>query len=140
MNKKQWCYSFDNTDFTSGTFEDKTKALQDAQEEGLARIKEGEELEKIYLATAELPNNKQFFPDASMITEHMALQAEDVGGEHANEYPNTSKEAEEELTEQLEALLTKWCDRHEVTPTFYTVSNSEQYSLQTLEKIEPIIN
>ena len=140
MNKKQWCYSFDNTDFTSGTFEEKKEALIDAQKEGIARIEEDEKLNTIYLATADSPNNKRFFPDASLITEHMALQVEDVGGEYADEYPNVSKEAEEELTEQLEALLVKWCDKHEVIPAFYTVSDSEPYNLQTLEKIEPSIS
>ena len=64
----------------------------------------------------------------------MALQAEDVGGEHANDYPDVSKEAEVELTQQLEALLSKWCEKHEVTPTFYAVKESQAYNLVTLEE------
>ena len=135
-SKLNWCYSLDNSDFSSGIFSDKDVALADAKKEGLARNSDGESLDTIYLSKADLANNEQFFPDADLIIEHMALQAEDVGGEHVDNYPDVSKEAEDELTKELEALLSKWCEKHEVAPTFYTVSKSQPYDLRTLVKLK----
>jgi len=137
-SKLSWCYSFNNSDFSSGTFSSKGAALADAQKEGGTRNLEGEFLDVIYLAEACLANNEQFFPDADLIIEHMALQADDVGGEHANDYPDIAEEATNELTQQLHALLSKWCQKNEVLPTFYNVRNSEPYDLCTLAKLKSV--
>ena len=134
-SKINWCYSFDNIDFSNGTFSDKDIALADAKKEGLGRNSEGQSLDTIYLAKADFATNEQFFPDADLITEHMALQAEDVGGDYAENYPDVSKEAEEELTKELESLLSKWCEKNKVAPTFFNVSNSQSYDLRTLAKL-----
>jgi hypothetical protein len=130
-SNKGWCYSYDNSNFNGGTFDTKKLAIEDAQREGQLRNAEGEDNQFIYISQAEMAVNASFFPDADTITEHMACQAEDVGGEHADSYPDVSTEAENELTVALHNLLTDWCVKNDVSPTFYNVGPSKKYSLQT---------
>ena len=61
---KGWCYSFNNVDFKSGTFETQNLAIEDAQREGVHRNSEGENNQFIYVAHAELTVNSSLFPDA----------------------------------------------------------------------------
>lgn len=133
---KGWAYSFDNENFSSGMFSTKKEALSDAQREGLARNEQNDENNQfIYIAKSEHATNEQFFPDADIITEHMFCNAEDVGGDYADKYPDVSVEAEEELTDALHKLLSDWCNKHEVAPSFYTVSESKKYNISTLKPV-----
>lgn len=131
MSKRSnaWCYSFDGESFTSGAFTSADNALQDA-------IKEADESAKVYLAPCETYDNSRFFPDADELINYMGNQADDVGGEFANDYPDVSEEAENELTEKLHALLNEWCDKHGVAPSFYGVRTAELYDLKTLKPVK----
>lgn len=134
---KSWCYSFDNEKFRSGTFTTRKAALKDVQAEGFA-INEEEDNNKIkwvYVAECKLAVNEDMFPDANIILEHMEFQAEDIGGEYGNDYPDVTKEQKDELTDQLNELLSRWSNKNDITPTFYTVFSSKKYDLKTLESI-----
>lgn len=125
MDNKQWCWSSDNGNYSSGSFETREDALKDAVTELTYRIEEGETIPVLYLGKASPHTNETMFPDAEIILEHMYLQAEDVAGEWANDYPDCSIAAEAELTDELAKLLTKWCTKHEIAPSFYAVGDVE---------------
>ncbi|AZS26232.1 hypothetical protein [Vibrio anguillarum] len=137
MNDK-WCYSFDGSNFSNGTFETDKLALADAQREGLCRNKENndEAIKHIFIAPCRLAENKTMFPDADLIIEHMNCQAEDIGGQYASSYPDVSDEETDSLTIQLHELLEKWCEKCQVFPTFFTVHASSKYDLHTLKPIK----
>ncbi|EKO3650561.1 hypothetical protein M3910_000279 [Vibrio metschnikovii] len=135
---KQWCYSFDNKNFSNGTFNTKKAALENAHKEGIARNNEEDSnnIKLIYVAECESPLNERMFPDADIIIEHMACQAEDIGGEYANDYPDVSQEQEDDLTHQLHELLNDWCKKCDVSPLFFSVSESKKYDLNTLNLVK----
>lgn len=135
--KRQWCYSFNNKDFSSGAFCTKKLALEEAQKEGFAlnNSDDSSTIKFIYIAQCEVAKNHSFFPDAEILIEHMACQADDIGGEHANGYPDASHDAEKELTNELHKLLHNWCNKHCISPTFYTVFESIKFDLNTLAKV-----
>lgn len=126
-----WCYSFDGEDYSSGTFASEQVALTEAQKAAA----EFDTVKFLYVAKAEAQKNHSFFPDGSDIIEHMANQADDVGGDYVNNYPDVSDEAELELTTELHALLEKWCEKHSVSPSFYLVSDPVVYDVVTLKVI-----
>lgn len=128
-----WCYSLNNEDYSSGTFDSIQSALSAGQKAANESIADGEIVNVIYVAKAKQQHNCSFFPDGSDIIEHMALQADDVGGDWANDYPDVSEEAEQELTTELHALLEKWCEKHGVSPSFYMVSDPIAYDAVTLK-------
>jgi hypothetical protein len=128
-----WCYSLDNKDYSSGTFESVQAALTAGQKEVKDKITDGEKVDFIYVAKAEQQHNYSFFPDGGDIIEHMADQADTVGGDYVNNYPDVSDEAENELTTELHALLEKWCEKHGVSPSFYQVSEPVIYDAATLK-------
>lgn len=128
-----WCYSLDNEDYSSGTFASVKSALTAGQKEAKDKIADGEKVDVIYVAKAEQQHNYSFFPDGGDIIEHMADQADAEGGDYANNYPDVSDEAKQELTTQLHALLEKWCETHGVSPSFYKVSDPVAYDAVTLK-------
>jgi hypothetical protein len=145
LTEPSYGYSFDNENFNSPSFETPEQALSAAQTYGLEQAdlaataykKSTTEALKdfaiIYISPITLSHNAQCFPDADMIIEHMACQADDIAGEHSNDYPCASEMAQQELTTQLHALLTQWCDKHEITPSFYQVGASTAYGLASGE-------
>lgn len=118
-----WCYSYDNEIFDSGSFSTREEALIDARE----NAEEG--IEFAYLANSAPYSNYTMYPDADIIIEHMYCQADDLGGDFANDYPDCPPEAEKELTEKLHKLLDEWCEKYEIKPSFYQVLNSKEVKL-----------
>jgi hypothetical protein len=142
MNKDNqlWCYSLDGENYANGTFASEKIALAKAQKEMAEAQKvmaetAVSEVKFLYIAKAEPQQNHSFFPDGSDIIEHMANQADDVGGDHVNNYPDVSEEAEKELTTELHALLEKWCEKHGVSPSFYLVSEPMTYNAKTMKRV-----
>lgn len=135
---KSWCYSFDDSNFLSGTFNTRKAALEDAQKEGIARNNDegNNNIKCIYVAECKLAVNEELFPDAETIIEHMECMAQDAGGEHGSDYPDVTKEQKEDLTSQLHKLLNEWCEKCDVTPSFYTVFESKKHDLITLKSVE----
>jgi hypothetical protein len=62
--------------------------------------------------------------DAEDVLEQLACRAGDECGEFADDYPEASKEAKDELN----ALLAAWARKH-CTPTFYVIKNVRQYEI-----------
>lgn len=124
-----WCCSLDGEDYSGGTYNTAKAALAEAQKAAA----EGEPVKYLYVAKAEPQKNHSFFPDGGDIIEHMANQADDVGGDYVNNYPDVSDEAEKELTTELHALLEKWCEKYDVSPSFYLVSDPVVYDAVTLK-------
>lgn len=131
-NTGLWCYSLDGEDYSSGTYSAAELALTEAQK---AAVELGD-VKFLYVAKAEPQNNHSFFPDGSDIIEHMATQADDVGGDYSNNYPDVSDEAETELTSALHKLLENWCKKYSVSPSFYLVSDPVVYDAVTLKLIK----
>lgn len=128
MDKQnEYCYSWDDELFDSGKFSSIEDALADAAE----NADDGDDgwRTEVYIAEAIAFENSAFYPDASLILEHMGEQAWGEIGESADEYPDVSKEAREDLDVQLKAMLDAWCEKHEVSPQFYRVRNSKLYPL-----------
>lgn len=131
----RWCYSLDNEDYSLGTYGTDREALAAGQAEAKERINDGKDIKFIYVAQSVEPLNSSFFPDGGDIIEHMENQADDVGGDYTNNYPDVTDEAVDELTVELHALLEAWCKKHEVAPTFYSVSEPNCYDVNTLELV-----
>lgn len=52
------------------------------------------------------------------------------------DYPDASEEAELELSNALHGLLSWWCKKHEITPNFFNVQNTQKYDVNTWQPIE----
>lgn len=77
----------------------------------------------VFRAEAIHPEPKELI-DVEDIIETMGERAYDIAGEHAEDYPDVSEAAEQELTDFLAA----WIAKH-VAPTFYTVKNVQRYTI-----------
>lgn len=78
----------------------------------------------IYIGETVHPCASEFVPDADWVLGHMGEQAYDNLGECAEDWPDVSKEAEQEL----EAFLKDWAVRH-CKVSFYKVTNEREYVL-----------
>lgn len=131
MNNK-YCYSWGGEKYNNGTFNSAQEALEDAIKEAvLHQADEGLNPDSVYIAEAMTYQNSSFYPDADIIIEHMACNADDQGGEYAEDYLDFDKDAEIELTKMLHEVLDKWCAKHEISPSFYQVGPSVKYCLAT---------
>lgn len=133
----KYCYSWDGTDYNNGTFDSAQEALDDAiKESQLHQADEGRTPEFVFIAEATNYQNRTFYPDADIIIEHMACNADDRGGEYAGDYPDAGKEAEAELTQMLHEVLDKWCSKHEISPSFFQVGHEVKYCLATAKPVK----
>jgi len=107
------CWSFDKEDFRYRTLGD----LIDSHD---LDLKPGD---TVWLADAVRPELSRFI-DADDVMTTMGERAYDIAGEHAEGYPDVTKDAEREL----EALLAGWISKH-CAPTFWTVENVRPYRL-----------
>lgn len=124
----EFCYSWNGEDFRSGTFGSLGAALCSA-----AADNDGEHTH-VYIGKAQRPINSQFFPNAEDVIEHIENQAYDYGGEFAEDYMDVSSEANEDLNNQLHALLDSWCKKHGLHPDFYQVYSVKEYLLPPIVK------
>lgn len=84
----------------------------------------------VFRAEAKHPSAAQLI-NIEDIAETMSERAYDIAGEYGEDYPDISKEAEQELTDFLAA----WIAKH-AAPTFYTVDNVQRYTI-TEADLEP---
>jgi hypothetical protein len=131
-----WSYSLNNEDYSSGTFKSVKDALSAGQQAVKESIQDGKKIDFIYVATVQPQHNYSFFPDGGDIIEHMADQADAEGGDYAEHYPDVSDEAQEELTTELHALLEKWCEKYNVSPSFYKLADPVIYDAVTLKVVK----
>ena len=106
------CWSRDEENFSYQSLED----LLDTHDE----LKPGD---TVWVADAVRPDMNRLI-DADDVTQTMGERAYDIAGEHAEDYPDVSKEAEDELN----ALLAGWISKN-CAPTFWGVENVRAYVL-----------
>ena len=125
-NEKQYCWSWNDEEYDSGTFNSIGDALEDACECA-------DDETEVYIGEVVPFSNSSFYPDGSWVTEHMQEQAWCNGGDYAEYYVDVSKEAIDELTDELSGLLDNWCKKHGVSPKFHRVINSKQYAINNVK-------
>ena len=119
----KYCYSLDNERFTDG-YDDFQRTVSEA-------LSDVNDETHVYVGETVSHENSRFYPDSDVIIEHMACQADDVGGEYAESYPDASKANEEKLNKMLEEMLDKWCKECGVSPSFYSVKNIRTILVET---------
>jgi hypothetical protein len=82
-----------------------------------------------YVADA-IPVQVSELIDVDDILECLSEHAYEIAGEATEDYPDVSKQAQQQLQDLLEAWVTEHCP-----PNFYTVARSEQYII-TSEDID----
>ena len=71
--------------------------------------------------------------DADVILEHITCQDAFLG-DHAEGWPEASKEQLEELEKELRAVFIAWMERHDLRPTFWYVNNSRKITREEAQK------
>lgn len=118
-----FAWSINDDDYTSGTFSSFDDAVADALDN--AEDDDCNPVESVYIGECKEYANSKFFPDGWDIVNHMLNAANDVVGEHADDYPDVDREAIDELTKRLHKLLEEWCTKHGVEPSFYEIESSK---------------
>jgi len=95
----------------------------DSLDELLATHDDLAEGDTVHFGKGETPDAGSWV-DADDIIENLACRAGDDCGEFADDYPDVSKEAKEEL----QALLEAWARKH-CTPTFYMIKDPQPYEI-----------
>lgn len=111
--EKTLCWSYDEEDYSYSDLGDLIDTHRDDLEVGSI----------VYVGEAVRPSPLSFV-DADDICEMLAERACDCHGEFAEDFPDASKEAKDELDE----LLRAWCEKH-CQITFYSVVNSRPYTI-----------
>ncbi|MFT6347079.1 MAG: hypothetical protein ACJAYB_000060 [Psychromonas sp.] len=122
INKCNFSYSWDNYRFDNGLFDSVESALADARTNA-------DDQQTVFICQVITVENHKFFPNAHVILEDMQCQAEDIGGDCAEDYLDVSIEAEDELTNGLHNLIATWCKTHGVTPDFGEIGTIHSYDL-----------
>ena len=107
------CWSADQEDFNATEL----GSVLTAHEE----LKPGD---TVWVGEAVKPEPAQLI-DADDIMTTMGERAYDIAGDHADDYPDVSKDAEQELN----TLLAAWIGKH-ASPSFWTVANIRPYVLR----------
>lgn len=124
---KEYSWSWDDSDFSNGTF----GSIEDAISDAIDSSDYGDEwqMAHVYVAEVERVDNEQFFPSASWVIEHMQEMAWCDFGDLADDYCNATIEARAELDQIIDQMLGEWCKKHNVEPSFYRVNNSKIHQL-----------
>lgn len=121
MGKFTW--SVDGEDWRAGMFDSFDDAVADAIDN--AEDDDWNPAESVHIGECSEHANSRFYPDGDDIINHMQCAADDVGGEHACDYPDVDREAIDDLTNMLEKMLDEWCAKYGVEPSFYEVESSK---------------
>jgi hypothetical protein len=95
----------------------------DSLDELLATHDDLVEGDTVYVGKGDTPDPGSWV-DADDILENLSCRAGDDCGEFADDYPDVTKEAKEELQTLLEAWARKYC-----TPTFYMIKEQREYEI-----------
>ena len=126
MSENKWCYSTDKENYT-GIFDTKEEAIKEGKIDAIDRDKK-----HFYIAKA----IKDFTPciDTDFIIELIQEDAYNNGGEWAEDYlDDISKEQLAELDKKLNDVLSDWLNKHNLKPTWFTVEDVEEISLEANE-------
>lgn len=122
----KWGYSVDNE-----VFEDTLDTPEQAIVEGNERALDAGVM-KFYIGQYEGSPDPAGYIDADLIIEHVKCQ-DDFSHEFAEDWPDESREQNDELTEIMRATFRQWLDRHGLNPTFSTVDPSSIRELHATE-------
>lgn len=101
MGTERWGYSrHQHPDTWTG--------MHPTREEAIAQGRIDFQGGSFWIMRGEIPHASRFVPDADDIANHMGEQADGEAGESAEDFPDLTKEAREEL----EALLAAWSAKH----------------------------
>lgn len=117
------CYSRDEETFYDELSDVLDMLDSDGELEPGAIVYEGDKVER---------TPSSYAPDGSDLMEHMATQAYEHAGEHAEGWPHDSMSAEKQ--KELEKLLHDWLDAN-LNVTFWTVTNVKRVEL-TAEQVQ----
>ncbi len=125
---KEYSWSWDNSDFSNGTFD----SVEDAISDAIDSSDDGDywHMAHVYVADVERVANEQFFPSADSVIEHMQEMAWGGFGDLADDYCNVTIEARSELDQLIDQILGEWCKKHNIEPSFYRVTNSKIHQLE----------
>lgn len=112
-NSKEAAWSHNNEDFNHDSLGDLLDNHGDDLKPG----------DTVYVGDAERPTMGELC-SADDVIETMADRANDIAGEYAEDFPDVTKEAKDELN----ALLVAWMEKH-CNVNFYTVTNVKPYVL-----------
>lgn len=131
IETKLWSYSVTDDHYFSGEkYRTKKEAIN-------AALQEAEALE-ITEGIIQIGQVNEFIPVifAEEVITSLQNQADDEAGEYSYYYLNSILDKHlNELQEKLQAAFDEWEDEHpEYKPNFYTVSNIEEFDLETLRK------
>lgn len=111
--KTETCWSMDGSDFSYSSFGELLDANVDSLEIGRT----------VYEADIDRPDPSEFV-DADDVIEIIECRGTDIGGEHADDFPDVTKDAKKELNELLTAWVTKHCDIR-----FYKVTKIREHKI-----------
>ncbi|MGB1309962.1 MAG: hypothetical protein ACPG47_02070 [Leucothrix sp.] len=119
----EYCYSFSEDQDFAGSFVSREEAIAEAIDSG-----EYDPVDNncIYTGVIQRIEPSQFFPNADMIINEMACQADSDAGEFDTNFPDASKEAEEDLDRMLNKTLESWCAKHGISVDFWHVNSIEE--------------
>jgi hypothetical protein len=121
--EKQYAYSTDEeSEVFHGRFDSREEASADAFKDPAMNC--------VWIGEIVDPIQPEDHVDADLLLEHVACQ-DDYEGEIADQWPESSKEQEEELTGEIRKTFAGWLDRHELRPTHYVI---ERDSIQKVER------
>ncbi len=112
------CYSLNNEDFNYTEMED---ALRDKFDD--LDIKLGDVV-TIYEGDAVLWKAGDFADGFPVDT--LSNGSYDEAGEYADEWPNCTKEQDQDLVQRIKDVVNQWADDHGLQPTFYRVENVKE--------------
>lgn len=95
------------------------------KEEAIAAGRDEYNGEVFYVGEVSLPADPECFFGAEDWLERVSEQ-DDYRGEHAEDWDMSTREQRAELTEEVQAVMGRWLDRHGLRPTFWNVENSER--------------
>lgn len=116
MTEKKECWSSDEETFNADS-------LEELIEMGTGMPGDFEVGDMVYAGDAVTPDPADYI-DADGILEQMGERANDDCGEAADDYPDITPEAKQELEDVLKAWARKHC-----TPRFWKVKNVREYIL-----------
>jgi hypothetical protein len=117
----EYAYSTNDEDFTGG-FSSPENALQ----EGFHENQDDPEID-ITVGKCVPPPCSELL-DADLLLEHIVCQDQYQGEWAESALDGISKEAKQELTDNLRALFESWLNKHDLHPTFFVIEETETWS------------
>lgn len=126
-DSKEYSWSWDNSDFSNGTFD----SIEDAVNDAINSADDGDDgwRDIVYVAEVDRVFNDAFYPSASWVIEHMQEMAWSDFGDLADDYAEAPLPARQELDLMITEVLDAWCKKHNIEPSFYRIRNPKVHCI-----------